>query len=121
MAGWDASDLLRGIEQAVERMDHGVKQGLSNWGEHVLAGAVEIVPIEEGDLSDSGIVQQTLDGKMVAIGFGSGTAAPYAVPQHEHLEYRHDPGRSAKYLELPFMASKDDGMRIVADTVRGAL
>lgn len=122
-APWDVSQLLRGLSQAASRMQTGAKRGLNEWGEHVLDEAVRIVPIEEGggSLAGSGTVAQSQDGRTVGIGFGSGAAAPYALVQHEHLEYHHDPGRQAKYLEVPFQASKAVGMRILSQAVREEL
>lgn len=118
MTTWDASQLLRGLTQAAQRMQHGAARGVGEWGEHVLGEAVRIVPIEEGTLQNSGTVAQTADGHTAAVGFGSGAAAPYAVKQHEDLSLHHDAGRQAKYLEQPLQASKATGMRIVAQAIR---
>jgi hypothetical protein len=46
---------------------------------------------------------------------------PYAVRQHEELSYRHDPGRTAKYLEGPLREEKDTILAIIAAQVRRAL
>ena len=35
------------------------------------------------------------DGDKIVVGYNT----PYALLQHENLEYNHAPGRSAKYLE----------------------
>lgn len=120
-AAWDASQLLRGLSDAASRMQAGAARGLNDWGEHVLDEAVRIVPIEEGTLQNSGTVAQSADGKTVGVGFGSGAAAPYAAAQHEHLEYHHDDGRQAKFLERPLQASGPAGMRIVSDAVKDGL
>ena len=74
------------IEQAVQ------KAGLLT-GEHILEESNRIVPLEYGDLQRSGHVDQ--QGDVVTVGYST----PYAVIQHENLEYNHAPGRSAKYLE----------------------
>ena len=121
MTDWDPSQLLRGLADAASRMQTGAARGLHMWGEHVLDEAVRVVPIEEGVLQNSGTVGQSADGKTVGIGFGSGAAAKYAVPQHEHLEYQHDPGKQAKYLEMPLQASKSTGLRILRDAVKDEL
>lgn len=118
MTDWDASQMLRGLADAASRIQRGAARGVGGWGEHVLDEAVRIVPIEEGTLQNSGTVAQAADGKTVGIGFGSGAAAPYAVPQHERLDYHHDAGRQAKYLERPFQASKSTGMRIVQRAIQ---
>lgn len=121
MSNWDASQLLRGIEQAASRMQTGAKRGLGDWGEHVLDEAVRIVPIEEGTLQNSGTVAQSSDGMTVGVGFGDGAAAPYAVKQHEDFTLRHNGGRQAKYLEIPLQASKSIGFSIVADAIENEI
>lgn len=118
MTAWDPSSLLRGLSDAAERMKRGAARGVGEWGEHVLDEAVRIVPIEEGTLQNSGTVAQTTDGHTAAVGFGSGAAAPYAVIQHEALDFHHDAGRQAKYLEVPLQASKTVGPQIVARAIK---
>lgn len=59
----------------------------------------DYVPIDTGQLRDSGFISnpfQTPNGWEVAIGF----AEPYALIQHERLDYNHPHGQ-AKYLEEP--------------------
>lgn len=53
------------------------------------------VPVDEGTLRDTGRVRH-LGGKRFAITFG-GPAAPYALVQHERLDFRHEIGE-ARYL-----------------------
>jgi hypothetical protein len=69
------------------------------------------VPYENGDLQRSGVVEASV-GRIpeVLIGYG-GNAAPYALVQHENLDYNHatekngfDTKRKAKYLEDPVLA-----------------
>ena len=121
MTAWDPSQLLRGLSNAARGYNTGARQGVGEWGEHVLEESQRIVPIEEGSLQNSGTVAQSADGMTAGVGYGSGPAAPYAVKQHEDLSLRHDPGRTAKYLELPLQASKATGMKIVADAIRRSL
>lgn len=88
---------------------HGVQLGL----EHVLAEAVKIVPLDEGPLERSGKV--TMDaGPSGTVSFDT----PYAVIQHENLEYKHLPGRTAKYLEGPMLREADKVQEIIAATMR---
>ncbi|MFD8685371.1 hypothetical protein [Streptomyces sp. NPDC059651] len=70
-------------------------EGLERGLEHVLTEAQRIVPLEEGTLERSGRV--SVDGLDGAISFDT----PYAVIQHEALDFRHLLGRTAKYLEIP--------------------
>lgn len=88
--------------------------------EHVLGGATQIVPIEEGTLGRSGQTSTETQGEagVGAVSFDT----PYAVRQHEELDYRHDQGRSAKYLERPLLEAASDGTAagIAANEVRKA-
>jgi hypothetical protein len=71
----------------------------------ILAKAKPLAPREGGDLEATGEVLAPVwqgDVCTVVIGFG-GTpeTAQYAVEQHERMDYKHEPGRQAKYLEAP--------------------
>lgn len=75
----------------------GGNRGLRLGAEHLLKSARDIVPIEEGVLENSGKVSVNTGTMEAAVSFDT----PYAVRQHEELDYEHDPGRRAKYLETP--------------------
>lgn len=74
-----------------------------------------IVPIDEKDLYNSSRV----------IGVGRGFAneqfveyrMPYALMQHENLEYKHEPGKSAKYLTKPAAQFRSEMRRIMRDEI----
>lgn len=89
--------------------------------QHVLGEATVIVPIEEGTLGRSGkaTAETQGDAAVGAVSFNT----PYAVPQHERLNLRHDEGRQAKYLEEPLTRAAGDGTiaAIAATEVRKAL
>lgn len=86
--------------------------GLRLGGEHVLKLARDRVPIEEGTLERSGKVSDDGDDT-VAVSFDT----VYAVRQHEELTWRHDAGRSAKYLETAVA----EGAKAVSQLVRAAV
>lgn len=62
-------------------------------------------------------VPQIKGEKMEAI---VGFTEPYALRQHEHLEYRHTEGE-AKYLEKPYLANKEKYVKGVGEDVANAL
>jgi len=74
----------------------------------VLNQSKKIVPVDLGTLKNSGKVKKpvfkgsTID---VDITYG-GAAADYAFIVHEDPNARHAPGKTYKYLEMPFMAHK---------------
>lgn len=71
------------------------------------------VPLETGDLLASGQVTTDADGK-AAVSYSDAEA----VRQHEDPYYRHDPGRSRKYLEIPMMTRRPAMLRVMARTIR---
>jgi hypothetical protein len=69
--------------------------------EEVLARAKYYCPIDRGDLRSTGRVEielRELRRASAQIRFGD-AHVPYAVIQHERLDYRHEPPTSAKYLQ----------------------
>lgn len=75
----------------------------------------QVVPIDTKDLQrNCNIDDRQLDKGVVKVGYD----LKYALEQHENLEYRHDPGRKAKYLEDPFNANKDKYIDNVAKKIK---
>jgi len=65
----------------------------------LLKKANKIVPLDKGDLRKSGKYEVIFKGSKVRGEVSYNTH--YALIQHENLEFRHAPGRQAKYLEQP--------------------
>ena len=108
--GWNVGGFV-GSLNVFERAFLGKVEGaLRDAGEYVLEQSSREVPHEVGDLQDSGRV--TVDGTTVAISYDT----PYAVRQHEEMDYHHDAGRKAKYLEDPLNAASNGPIqRILSD------
>jgi hypothetical protein len=113
-------------EKAKDSERAGTARGLMLGAEHVLEEANRIVPIEDGDLLRSG---HPWPPEQVGLVGGEGMQAavtydtPYAVRQHEELDYHHDVGRKAKYLETPI---NDAGVKakveeLIAREIKAAL
>lgn len=85
--------------------------------EYVLQQANRAVPIEEGTLQRSGQASVDDDGQRAAVTYDTS----YAVRQHEGLAYRHNDGRTAKWLENALTDSQEQVRAIIADALRGAL
>lgn len=90
-------------------------EGLTRALEHTLGEANKLVPLDEGPLQHSGKV--TVVNLKGAISYDT----PYAVRQHEELTWRHAPGRSAKYLEIPFNTERDVMLQLMAVSLRAWL
>lgn len=92
-------------------------RGLRDAAEHVLAESTKVVPLEEGTLSKSGATSVDAATLTATVSYDT----PYAVRQHEELDYRHDEGRQAKYLEQPLNENRDTIARIIGDEIGKAL
>lgn len=95
----------------------GAVRGLRLAAEHVLERSRRRVPIEEGTLERSGVASVDEQALTAGVSYDS----PYAIRQHEELSYRHDAGRSAKYLEGPLNDESGTVVQIIAAQVRRSL
>ncbi|MDT9688195.1 minor capsid protein [Streptomyces sp. P9(2023)] len=87
-------------------------EGLQRGLEHVLFEANKLVPLDEGTLERSGRVVR--DGLNGAITYDT----VYARRQHEELTWKHLPGRSAKYLEIPMNRERETVLQLMAVDIR---
>lgn len=95
----------------------GRNKGLRAAAEHLLAESQRLVPIEEATLERSGVASVDEAKGQAAVSYDT----VYAVRQHEELTWRHDPGRSAKYLEIPFNTERKVMQEIIAAQIRRSL
>ncbi|WP_371652496.1 MULTISPECIES: hypothetical protein [unclassified Streptomyces] len=107
---WNGDAVLRGTRA-------GAVRGLRIASEHVLTESRKRVPIEEATLERSGAA--TVDESSLTASVSYDT--PYAVRQHEELNYRHDAGRTAKYLEGPLTEEAGTVAEIIAAQLRRSL
>lgn len=91
------------------------ERGVRLAAEHLLGASRQRVPLEEGTLERSGVA--STDGSKGAVSYDT----VYAARQHEELTWRHDAGRTAKYLEGPLSEESDTMLEIVAAQIRRAL
>lgn len=113
-----ASFRLRIDTAAVQReLRPAAVRGLQLAAEHVLTESQAVVPLDEGPLQNSGTATVDESSLTAAIAYDT----PYAVRQHEELDYRHAPGRTAKYLETPLNAERDQVRALLAAELRRAL
>jgi hypothetical protein len=114
-------DMQTAVENALKAFSADLTGPLIEEAETIMAASHEIVPVDSGDLQDSGDVvginvvegSGTID---VIFGYG-GLAASYAVKQHETPPsiFHHDPPTMWKYLERPvYEAAEGLGARLAA-------
>lgn len=111
--------LLANLARLPAQAQRGALRGVTLGAEHVLSESSKVVPIEEGTLSRSGKTSAEMTGDVAVAAVSYDT--PYAVRQHEELDYRHDPGRQAKYLEGPMGSEAGTVAKIYRQAAREAL
>ncbi|MFJ2432974.1 hypothetical protein ACIOWM_07150 [Streptomyces anulatus] len=85
--------------------------------EYVLGETQAVVPLDEAALSRSGTASVDDATLTSAVSYDT----PYAVVQHERLDFRHAPGRQAKYVEQPLNQARQQVAAIVAAELRRAM
>lgn len=139
--GFDISG-IREVKRALAIDAKGVQaaadKAITNITNDIFVRADQLVPVDESPLRTSGHIQvsRTSTGIELSIVYG-GASAPYAIVQHENLDFWHPPkppskskvggrqgsgpgpdpqtGRGAKYLERPFLEqTKNLRQKIVA-------
>lgn len=110
--------LLMALDRIKESLPRQTAAALYQVGEEIMTLAKEkYVPVDLGALRASGYVEQRQekDAFIVELGFG-GPSAPYALIQHENMQYNHTTG-GPKYLERPVMERANSIPRDVASKV----
>ncbi|GAA2825367.1 hypothetical protein GCM10010505_57360 [Kitasatospora aburaviensis] len=106
---WHGDEWLR---RALAEAGDGLEAGM----EHVLTESRKVVPLDEGTLERSGRSHVDRTSLKGAVSYDT----PYAVRQHEELDYQHLPGRTAKYLETPFNREREVVLALIAAHIRRA-
>lgn len=102
---------------AAAQMRAGAVRGLLLAAEHVLGESQAVVPLDESPLMQSGTASVDPPSLTAMVSYDT----EYAVVQHERLDYRHAPGRTAKYLERPLNASRAEVLALIAAQMRRAM
>lgn len=89
-------------------------RGLTLAAEHLLQVSNTHVPIEEGTLERSGVASVDEGALKAAVSYDG----PYAVTQHESMNFHHDAGRTAKYLENAGNSEAKTIGKIIAEQIR---
>ena len=103
------------IPQAIQTIENAAKTGAIESMQQVLDKSQAIVPLDMTPLQKSGTLSE--DGNKIYVSYGQGESAAYAIIQHENLQYRHAPGRQAKYLEQPFRTAQPTILQTIADRI----
>ena len=101
---------IKGLNQA---LDEGVEVALTLAAEHVLTVSNQHVPHDEGTLERSGKTSYDPKKKTAAVSYNT----PYARRQHEELTWKHENGRTAKYLENAMNSERRNVLKIIRQTL----
>lgn len=104
-------------KQIKARERAGAVKGLHKAVNHLHEQSTAVAPIEESTLINSAVADVDEAALRGAVSYDT----PYAVRQHEELTWRHDPGRMAKYLEIPFVAGEAVMRGLIAAQIRRSL
>ena len=97
----------------LSELEKATQDGMRKGGREMLKRARELAPKDDGDLRRSGKV--VIDDLSMSVRF----TAPHAVFQHEHLDWEHEDGGGAKFLEIA--SDEIDLTEFVAAAVEEAL
>lgn len=95
----------------------GQLKGLFYATENVAQVAASKAPIEEHTLEQSVVASQDENSMVGAVSFDT----PYAARQHEELDWQHDSGRTAKFLENALNGERSTSLALIGREVRKAL
>lgn len=127
MAGVEFKTTIRGQKEVAKALDMTVERaraatviGNYNLAEIVMDESQKLVPVDTGDLKDSGYVTLPNSRGRIETGYG-GRAEAYALMQHEALDFAHPNGGQAKFLEIPFNKYRGSrGLKVIIDFARRA-
>lgn len=121
--------LSPGMANAVGEIHAAAMAGVKDAADLVLEKSNDMVPVlsgpadlkragasDPGELKRSGNVVMEPEQHRAAIAY----PVVYASLQHERLDYHHNPGESAKFLERALLENRERAMEIVATKIREA-
>ena len=106
--------------RATQRARDAAARTLGVCGADLQGKSAQEAPIDTGDLrANCSVSPVKRDGDRIEVQVGYDL--PYAIVQHERLDFRHPKGGKAKYLEDPFNANKARYARYIRDAALRAL
>jgi hypothetical protein len=107
-------EVIRELNRRSQAIQNATEQSLQEVALDVIGKARELAPLDTGDLRSSGYAK--VEGLNVELGF----TAPYALIQHERLDFKHPRGGQAKYLEQPLKQNIDNYIQHIANNASQA-
>ncbi len=109
---WYGDKISSGIFNAV-------KQAVNTCAADLQSKSVKQAPIDTGDLRSNCSVSLTssINNVSATVGYD----LPYAIVQHERLDFNHPKGGKAKYLEDPYNENKNSYADYIKNAVKKGL
>ena len=113
---WGMDRLLANLQRIEREINVEVKKAVEESCLDLQGKAQERAPLDTGDLRGSANTKITTTARRIKgeVGFNE----PYALEQHENLQYSHPQGGEAKYLENPFKENENTYKQNIEDAVR---
>jgi lipoate-protein ligase A len=110
------NSVLRNRTAIEQKIFEATKEGIEDSAFDLENKASQLAPLDTGDLRGSSKTDIEVSGKKVEgkVSFNE----PYALDQHEDLQFNHPRGGQAKYLEQPLKENEQDYKRHVERKVR---
>ena len=112
------NDVLRNLNRITRDMEKKSEKQIKKCCEDLLSKAVDITPMDTGELRKSGTTDYDSAKKTGRVTFGGGSVE-YAVAVHEMPNETNwtEPGTGNKYLEKPLKANSDKYLKSIAKAV----
>lgn len=118
---WDDAEVKKNLEAVKSKANAAARGGIKSACDTLLTLSTKEVPLDTGQLSQSGHVEMTGDTEGI-VAYNK----EYAAFQHEGGDStrrikKYQNGRKKKYLEDPLYRNQQKLLKHVADTVKAAL
>ncbi|GEM88181.1 HK97 gp10 family phage protein [Meiothermus granaticius] len=105
------------LEEFLSRLEKASKEAVDAQITALAQQASPAAPIDSGDLRASLLQTESEEDDGSYTG-AVGSPLPYAVKQHEDLSLNHPRGGGAKYLERPYLESKEAIQQGLANAIQ---
>ena len=105
-----ATEMIATLKRIAAKFPDRVAAALYTEAQVIMTASKRLVPVETGILRASGqVAMPERNGRRISVTLSYGGAAePYAIVQHESLDFKHPNGGQAKFLEQPLNEAMSD-------------
>lgn len=114
-------NIISNLQKEKILMNRKIRRGIEKAADFLLEKSKPLVPVDTGDLKDTGHVFISRTGSTSEFEAQVSYGTHYAIYVHEDLGAFHQPPTSAKFLEIPFRRWKKHMGNIVESELSKAL